>query len=256
MVVLITGGSSGIGLALCEKFAKEGHNVFELSRKDVTHNANITHITGSVTDIESIRKALEITGSVDMLINNAGFGISGACEFINNGTELFQTNFHGMDNACKAVIPLMRKNGGKIINISSVAAVAPIPFQAHYSASKAAINAYSQALAIELKPFNIQVSAIMPGDIKTGFTKARIKENQGNKEYLGRIEKSVLKMEKDEQEGMSPQKAADIIYRIALKKKLKPLYSVGLTYSFLSVLASILPSSVRLWIINLLYGGK
>lgn len=258
MTVVITGGSSGIGRALCTEFKKRGAKVFELSRS-YERNSGVIHKPCDITYPAQIEKALEGIDKIDILINNAGFGISGACEYITeeSAKALFNVDFFGTDNLCRAVIPKMQKcGGGKIINISSVAAVAPIPFQAHYSAAKAAINAYSQALNIEVKPFNIQVSAIMPGDIKTSFTESRQKNILGDEKYMGRIGRSVLKMEKDEKEGMLPEKAAKRIADIALKKKLKPLYSVGFVYSLLSVLASILPSSLRIWIIGLLYGGK
>lgn len=258
MTVLITGGSSGIGRALCTEFVKRGAKVYELSRS-YTRNSGVIHIPCNITDTMQVNEAVSKLDKIDVLINNAGFGISGACEYINeeSAKALFNVDFFDMDNLCRAVLPKMREQGGgKIINISSVAAVAPIPFQAHYSAAKAAVNSYSQALSIEVKPFNIQVCAIMPGDINTGFTAARAKNSLGDSQYSGRIGRSVAKMEKDEKGGASPEKAAKRIADIVLKKKLKPLYSVGFVYSFLSVLASILPSPVRLWIIGLLYGGK
>ena len=110
---------------------------------------------------------------IDVLINNAGFGISGAVEF--TGTEEAQrqldVNFFGMVRMNRQVLPVMRKQGyGRIVNLSSVAGAIPIPFQTYYSASKAAINSYTMALANEVKPFGIQVCCVQPGDIRTGFT--------------------------------------------------------------------------------------
>ena len=148
----------------------------------------------------------------------------------------------------------MRKNGGgRIINISSVAAVAHIPFQTYYSASKAAIESYTQCLANEVQPFGISVTAIQPGDIKTEFTNARKKTFDGDDVYGGRISKSVSGMEKDEINGMSPEKAGDYIAAIALKKKVKPLYAIGFTYKFLAVLCKIFPCRIRNGIVGMLY---
>lgn len=117
----------------------------------------------------------------------------------------------------------MREAGkGHIINISSVAAVAHIPFQTFYSASKAAISSYSCALDNDVKPYGIQVSAVELGDIHTDFTQARLKVIVGDKEYGGRISRSVSQMEKDEQNGVNPEVIGAYIAKIAEKKCMRP----------------------------------
>lgn len=158
-----------------------------------------------------------------------------------------------MVNVNKAVIPYMRKaGGGRIVNISSVAAVTHIPFQTYYSASKAAIESYTCALDNELKPFNISVTAIQPGDICTEFTSAR-KNPLRVTMYGGRIARSVAGMEKDEQKGMSPDFAGQYIAKIALKKKTKPIYAIGFSYKTVCVLCKIFPCRIRNKIIGMLY---
>lgn len=154
---------------------------------------------------------------------------------------------------CRAVIPHMRKNGGRIVNISSVAAVAHIPFQTYYSATKAAIESYSFALANELKPFGISVTAIQPGDICTEFTQSRKKDFDGDDIYGGRISKSVAGMEKDEQKGMSPGFAGRYIAKIALKKSVKPAYAIGFGYKAVVLLCKLMPSRFRNFVIGMLY---
>ena len=146
-VVLLTGGSSGIGLQTAIALQQAGYDVYEISRNHV-QTPGVVHITGDVTVDESVEtavnKVLQAAGRIDILINNAGFGISGAVEFTDTQTAMsqFDVNFFGMVRMCRAVLPYMRKAGnGKIINLSSVAATIPIPFQTFYSASKAAINA-------------------------------------------------------------------------------------------------------------------
>ena len=120
----------------------------------------------------------------------------------------------------RAVIPIMRQAGrGRIVNLSSVAAPVPIPFQAYYSATKASVNAYAMALANELRPFGITVCAVMPGDIHTGFTAARRKVSEGDDIYKGRISRSVARMEHDEQTGMDPAKAGAYIAKVALRER-------------------------------------
>ena len=191
-----------------------------------------------------------------MLINNAGFGISGAVEFTDTAEaqRLLDVNFFGMVRMNKAVIPHMRQAGrGRIVNLSSVAAPCPIPFQAYYSAGKAAVNAYTMALANELRPFGITVCAVQPGDIHTGFTAARVKTMEGDDVYGGRIGRSVQRMEHDEQNGMDPAKAGAFIARVAMKRRPKPIYTIRLDYQFFVFLTRILPGRTLNWLIGLLY---
>ena len=259
-IAVVTGGSSGIGFGAVKALMDAGCKVYELSRRDFEYK-DINHMKLDVTDeaaaqsvIESI---IEREGKIDILINCAGFGISGAVEFteLENAKKQLDVNFFGVVNMTKAVLPHMRKQGnGRIVNVSSVAAVAPIPFQTYYSVSKAAINAYTEALCNEVKPFGISVTAIMPGDIQTGFTKAREKSIVGDEEYNGRISISVQKMEQDEMNGMNADVAGSYIAKIALKKKVKPLYSIGIVYKFLSGLCKFLPIRIKSWLIYKLYG--
>lgn len=246
-VVFLTGGSSGIGLSTALALGARGCKVYEMSRK-MADIPGIHHISGDVTKPESVAAAvdqvLSAEGRIDILINNAGFGISGAVEFTEPeaAERQFDVNFFGMVNVCQAVLPHMRGAGsGRIVNLSSVAAAIPIPFQTFYSASKAAINAYTMALSNEVRPYGVTVCAVMPGDICTGFTAARERESRGNDAYGGRIQRSVDKMEKDERSGMRPEKAGAYIAKIALKKRVKSLYAIRLDYKFFVLLSRLLP---------------
>lgn len=247
-VVIITGGSSGIGLCTAAALRDRGCKVYELSRRD-SEVAGITHIKCDITDEAQIAAAvgqvMTENGRIDILINNAGFGISGAVEFTDTAEaqRLFNVNFFGMVRMNHAVLPLMREQGGgRIVNLSSVAAPVPIPFQTYYSAGKAAVNSYTMALSNEVKPFGITVCAVMPGDIKTGFTAARQKSIIGDDIYGGRITRSVAGMEKDEQTGMDPAKAGAFIASVALKNSRKPLYTIGIAYKGAVFLTKILPA--------------
>ena len=157
-VVLLTGGSSGIGQCTARYLAEAGCRVYELSRRD-SSQPGIIHLTCDVTREEQVQAAVktvaEREGRIDIVVNNAGFGISGAVEFTQtaDAQRLLDVNFFGMVRVNRAVLPYMREAGrGRIVNLSSVAAVAPIPFQTYYSASKAAVNAYTMALANEVRP--------------------------------------------------------------------------------------------------------
>ena len=138
---------------------------------------------------------------------------------------------------------------------SSVAAPVPIPFQTYYSATKAAVNAYTMALANELRPFGVTVCAVMPGDIHTGFTAARRKIAEGDDIYQGRIGRSVARMEHDEETGMDPAKAGGYIAKVALREGNRhPLYAIRFDYKFFVFLTKVLPARFLNWLIYQLYG--
>ena len=258
-VCIITGGTSGIGLATASAMRQKGYTVYELSRREKGVEG-FCHIPTDVTDEAAVQRAMEQVlqreDHIDVLINNAGFGISGAVEF--TGTQdakrQFDVNFFSMVNMNRAVLPVMREAGrGRIVNISSVAGVIAIPFQAYYSASKAAINSYTMALANEVRPFGVSVCAVMPGDIRTGFTSAREKLHAGDDIYGGRIGRSVSGMERDELRGMAPETAGRYICSLATRRRVKPLYAIGLAYKFFCFLERILPVRPLSWLVGLLY---
>lgn len=256
---MVTGGSSGIGLAAARALRDRGLRVYVLSRHPFTEKG-LHHICADVSDerqcAEAVQTVLHKEGDLDLLVNCAGFGISGAVEFteLTEAKKQMEVNFFGCVNMTRAALPYMRQRGnGRIVNISSVAAPAAIPFQAYYSASKAAINAWTAALANELRPCGVTVTAVQPGDIKTGFTAAREKSIAGDEAYGGRISKSVAKMERDEQNGMDPAKAGAYIAKIALKKHPKPVYTIGFGYKAICVLLKLLPARLANWAIGLLY---
>ena len=260
-IAIVTGGTSGIGRATALALKAAGCTVYELSRR-AEGVEGLHHIAADVTKEDDVKAlmdaALKTFGRIDILVNNAGFGISGAVEFTSteDAKALFDVNFFGMVNLNRAVVPIMRAAGrGRIVNLSSVAAPVPIPFQTYYSATKAAVNAYTMALANELRPFGVTVCAVMPGDIHTGFTAARRKIGEGDDIYHGRISRSVARMEHDEQTGMDPAKAGGYIAGVALREGNRhPLYAIRFDYKFFTFLAKVLPARFLNWLIYLLYG--
>ncbi len=246
-VILLTGGSSGIGRETALALSRAGHKVYEVSRRDAAQ-AGVVHLCADVTSdadvARAVQQVLDAEGRIDLLINNAGYGISGAVEFTDatDARQQFDVNFFGMERFCRAVLPAMRARGqGRIINVSSVAAAIPIPFQAYYSATKAAINAFTLALGNEVRPYGVEVCAVMPGDIRTGFTEARRREEAGNAAYGGRLARSVAKMERDEQQGMPPAAVADFLVRLAHQRSVKPLYAIRWDYRLFVLLSRCLP---------------
>lgn len=258
-VAIVTGANSGIGKETAKSLVLSGCTVYDFSRRDISVE-NVIHIKTDVTDesdvVASVNKVFDKEGRIDIVVNCAGFGISGAVEFtdIADAKAQFDVNFFGTVNVNKAVIPYMRQAGkGRIVNVSSVAAVAHIPFQTFYSASKAAIESYTFALANELKNFGISVTAVQPGDICTEFTQSRKKTFAGDDVYDGMISRSVAGMERDEQKGMSPETAGKYISKIALRKRVKPAYAIGISYKLVCVLCKIFPGAIRNRIIGTLY---
>jgi len=233
-VVIVTGGSKGLGYATAKSFLEKGCKVYEVEA--------------------AVQSVIDREGRIDILICNAGTVLSGAIEFIEpeDIQKLMDVNFFGMVNSVRAVLPVMRKQGGgRIVCLSSVAAAFPIPFQAYYSASKAAVKAFSFALANEVGKFGISVCAIMPGDTNTD--QVRYKMHQGDDMYSGRIERSVAVMERDEKNGMAPEHVGFIISRIALKKHTAPLYTIGFIYKLEVFAKRLLPNSFVNWVLGLMY---
>ncbi len=256
--VLITGASSGIGRATARLFAGRGDRVYDLSRHS-GGDPGVTHIDADVTEPETLQAAAAQiaaeAGAIDLLVCCAGMGVSGAVEFIPEADmrRQFEVNLYGTVNAVRAALPAMRQAGrGRIICVSSVAAVYAIPFQAYYSASKAAINAFTDALRSEVRPFGISVCAVMPGDIATGFTDAREKTVAGEDVYKNAAS-AVAKMENDERNGMPPEAVAALIGKLADKTHVAPLYTVGVSYKALVFFKRLFPASFASFIVRSMY---
>ena len=257
-VAVVTGGTSGIGRATALALKDAGCTVYELSRR-AQGVEGLHHISADVTDQQAVNDAvaqiMAAEGHIDVLVNNAGFGISGAIEFtdMDEIRRQFDVNFFGMVRCIQAVLPAMREaHGGCILNLSSVAGVLPIPFQSFYSAVKASVNALTLTLQNELRPYGVRVAAMLPGDVKTGFTAAREKNCKGAEVYPVLL-RSVSTMEHDEQNGMSPARIADRLYRISRKRNPKGLYSCGIQYQACLLLGKLLPVRLYNWILAKMY---
>jgi len=259
-VVIVTGASRGIGHAAAALLQEKGYTVYALSRGSCDI-PGVNSILCDVTDGERLKKAIdgifEAEKRIDVLINNAGAGISGSTEktALADARRLFDLNFFAIFEAAKYVTPYMRSgHSGKIINIGSVAGAMHVPFQAFYSASKAAVEALTNCLRGELAPFGIKVSTVMPGDTRTGFTGAREKNfEQDDPDYGSRIYRSIKLMEEDERNGMSPKKVALIIFKAIRSKNPKPAYIAGFKYNFFMLLNKLLPKRFVQFVLNMMY---
>ncbi|HHT16186.1 MAG TPA: SDR family NAD(P)-dependent oxidoreductase [Papillibacter sp.] len=256
-VCLVTGGSRGIGAAVCRALLARGCRVYALSRSG-TGPDGVENLVGDVTDPGSVEAAMaQIAareGRLDVLVCNAGTVISGSVEYIapDAVSRLMALNFEGTAHCVRTAIPIMRASGGgRILCIASMAAAFPIAFHAYYSASKAAVTAFAAAVYNEVRPFNIGVCAVLPGDTKTN--PVRDKFHEGDALYGGRISRGVAAMERDEQNGMDPDKVGRAIARIALTRRVGPAYTIGFVSKAQLFLKRFLPASFVAFVLRKLY---
>jgi len=258
--VLVTGASSGLGKHTAAAFAALGCSVYGTSREAQPDQAGVKMLELDVRDGAACRAVIAQVvgeaGGIDVLVNNAGFGIAGPLELTSDEDvhAQLETNLFGAIRMTQAVLPLMRVAGaGRIVNVGSVAATMPIPYQAMYAASKAALEVFSQAVGMEVAPFGIKCCCIEFGDMKTGFTARRQKVAHGGA-YEVRYAKSVARMEHDEQSAAEPVGAARLVTKLAMAKNPKPMVVCGPDYKALVALRRVLPLRASNAILAKLYG--
>ena len=189
-VALVTGSSSGIGEATALALARAGFRVFASGRTlaGVGHLAaaapGIEPLELDVTDDASVRRAVarvyNAAGRIDVLVNNAGVGIFGAVEDLDRETlrRQFDVNVFGAMAVCRAVLPIMRRQGaGWIVNVSSVAGRVSVPLMGAYCASKFALEAFTDSLRVETRPFGVRVVSVEPGSTRTAFQERAVRES-------------------------------------------------------------------------------
>jgi short-subunit dehydrogenase len=273
-VALITGASSGIGRATAQYLMAKGYHVYGTSRKvegrfseghsdfDPKSGGFIDMIPMDVTCDTSVEVAIKTVfakeGQIDVLVSNAGTGIAGSIEdtSIIEAKNQFETNVFGSLRVIQSVLPIMREqHSGKIIALSSVAGVISIPYQAHYSASKFAMEAMIEALRYEIAAFGIKACLVEPGDTKTGFTHSRTvsKGSTEKSPYHARFQRSLTRMEHDEQNGASPDAVARVIYAMIRKKSPPVRVTVGFQYKAVLFLKRLLPTRILEKMIGMLY---
>jgi len=252
-VVLITGGSSGIGKSIGEYLTEKSFKVYGTSRHPEKHSHSKFPIIGlDVTKPETIKTCIDAVitseGRLDVLVNNAGVGITGAIEEIPEAEikHNFETNFFGPINVIKAALPQMRKqSSGLVINITSIAGYMGLPFRGPYSASKGALGLLTEAFRMELKDFNIHMTNIAPGDFATNIAAGRyhapVKNNSPYKKYAG-----VLKgIDEHVNQSNAPIAVAKKVHQVIETKHPKTHYKVGsFLQKFSIVLKSLLPDKV------------
>ena len=253
-VVLITGGSSGIGKSIGEFLHHKGFAVYGTSRNpDKVVHSIFPLVALDVRDAKSIQlavaKIIQETGRLDIVINNAGVGITGPLEEIpmeeikNN----FETNFFGPIEVMKAVLPQMRsQQSGLIINITSIAGYMGLPYRSVYSASKGALELVTEALRMEVKSFGIQITNVAPGDFATNIAAGRFHAPVTKGSAYEKVYGDVLTtMDQHVDSGSNPNEMAEAVYRIIQEINPRIHYKVGtFMQKFSIVLKRILPDKV------------
>lgn len=258
-VVLITGASSGIGKASAEHLHNQGFRVYGTTRRDPGEQPASAHtmIRMDVDDDDSVEQGIRLImareGRLDVVVNNAGIGISGAVEdtSLDEAKAQFETNFFGVLRVCRQILPIMRKQrSGRIINISSVAGLVGVPFNGLYCATKFALEGLSETLRMEVKPYGIHVSLVEPGDINTAMSEhsPKTRESASNPAYQANHTAALNIMARDEQEGPPPAVVARLIERIICEPSPRLRYSVGpLIEKVFVAIKALLPARLLEW---------
>ncbi|MDQ8738759.1 SDR family oxidoreductase [Paenibacillus sp. LHD-38] len=265
-IALITGASSGFGLLTSIRLAQEGYRVIatmrdmgkkesvlaKASEKGVQEQIEIMKL--DITDSENIADVVETViqqwGSIDVLVNNAGYAVMGVIEEVPMADWRAQldTNFFGMVAVTKAVLPHMRTRGqGKIINISSGAGIIGFSNTGPYSASKFAMEGFSEALRLELLPFSIPVVLVQPGTYDTGISAKHVYRSQPNSHYSKMIERFNQYNQKSEKNAPNPMHVANTIVKICQSRNPKLRYTCGNDAKMIFLMKKLLPWRVIEW---------
>ncbi len=252
-IALVTGASTGIGEATAQRLAKAGYQVYGTSRRgsEAARRA-FAMLPLDVTSDESVQAAvgevMRLHGRIDLLVNNAGFGIAPAAaeeSSIAQARSIFDTNFFGIVRMTRAVVPHMRRQGGgRIVNIGSVLGFLPMPYAALYAATKHAVAGYSESLDHELRTRGIRVSVVEPAYTKTQFDAnflepdARIDEYHEIRTSLGKTLRTVMAA------ADAPEVVADVVLKAASAARPKLRYTAGAVAGRLRLLRRFAPAGV------------
>lgn len=252
-VALITGTSSGIGRAIAGAFVAKGFEVFGTSRNPQRNEpiAGVELLALDVSDDASVTAAvstvLERAGRIDVLVNNAGVGVFGAAEESSTAQaqQLFDTNFFGLIRVTNAVLPHLRaQRSGRIINIGSVLGFLPAPYGALYSASKHAVEGYSESLDHETREFGVRVSVVEPGYTDTAFDTNAAEPDSPIESYVALRERVKGGLIEAVRAGDNPSVVAAVVLKAATSRAPKLRYPAGPLARRLALLKRIAPTSV------------
>jgi NAD(P)-dependent dehydrogenase (short-subunit alcohol dehydrogenase family) len=250
-VVLITGASSGVGQATARLLSQKGYKVFGTTRNPTGVKAipTIEMLALDVRNDDSVSACVKAVfgqaGHIDVLVNNAAYELAGALEetSLEEAKAQFETNFFGVVRMVKTVLPSMRKqNQGRIINVSSFSGVSAIPFLGIYSASKFALEGFTEALRMEVKPFNIHVSLTEASFLKTPMMDKRQAPAAPLKEYDPWRQRAFNAIRNYEEKAPSPELVSETILKIISSKTPQLHYLIGPQAKFFSRMQWLLPA--------------
>jgi NAD(P)-dependent dehydrogenase (short-subunit alcohol dehydrogenase family) len=252
-VVLVTGASSGVGQSTAQLLSQRGYRVFGTSRNPASAVTipNVEMLALDVRTDASVEACVNIitrqTQQIDVLVNNAGYELAGALEelSIEEAKAQFETNFFGVVRMVKAVLPHMRhRQGGQIINISSLGGLTPIPFMGIYSASKFALEGYTEALHLEVMSFNIHVSQIEAGFLNSPMIAHRQMAAHQLEVYDAGQQRALTAVRNDEAKGPGPELVAGTVLKIITSRSPRLRYVIGRQAKLVSRLRQFLPEGV------------
>jgi NAD(P)-dependent dehydrogenase (short-subunit alcohol dehydrogenase family) len=259
-VVLITGASAGIGAATARELDARGFEVYGTSRQPERLAPGAPPISWIAMDVRDegsvqagVAQLLARAGRLDAVVCNAGFGIFGSIEEVSiaDAQAQLDTNFFGVLRTLRATLPLLRKQGaGRVVLIGSLAGRAPIPFQAHYSASKAAVDALAQALHNELCGSGVQVALVEPGDIRTGFNDEIDFSSADASPYGARIARCRAVIEDSLKDAPAPEQVARVIRRALCDARPRFRYAVGREAPLVALGRRLLPDRLALGLLR------
>lgn len=254
-IAIVTGASSGIGEVTAERLVKAGYKVYGSSRRGAQGHSGKRAFEMLALDVSSdesvaaaVKEVLRLEGRIDLLVNNAGFGVAPAAaeeSSIQQAQAIFDTNFFGIVRMVRAVVPHMRqRGGGRIINISSVLGFVPMPYMALYSATKHAVEGYSEALDQELRTQGIRVSLVEPAYIKSAFDANQLQPDEALEEYRD-LRAGLDRRVKEALQGADgPEVVAETVLQVALAASPKVRYTSGALAARLRFLRRFAPAAL------------
>jgi short-subunit dehydrogenase len=251
-VVLITGASSGIGRATARHLHEAGYRVFGTSRQPAAETLDgFALLPLEVTSNESVAACVRAVtkrtgGRIDVLLNNVGTGILGASEesSVAQVQQLFDINFFGAVRMTSAVLPFMRSQGsGRLLYMSSAGGVVSVPYAGYYCATKHALEAYVEALRLEVEDLGIYASIIAPGTVSTAAGDKAIQPDRPLAAYAPIRQRAADEFVQAIQNGMDPANVAAVILQAVRDPRPQPRYTVGLQSWGVSIMKSLLPAT-------------
>ena len=254
-IAIVTGASSGIGEVTAAQLARAGYKVYGTSRLGAqgqsgkrTFEMLALDVTSDASVMAAVNEVLRLEGRIDLLVNNAGFGVAPAAaeeSSIHQAQAIFDTNFFGIFRMIRAVVPHMRQRGsGRIINISSVLGFVPMPYMALYSATKHAVEGYSESLDHELRTQGIRVSLVEPAYIKSAFDANQVLPDEALDEYRD-LRAGLDRRVKEALEGADgPGVVAETVVQVARAASPKVRYTSGALAARLRFLRRFAPAAL------------